>query len=125
MLAVAGRPPDTAAWAIEMKWDGVRAMIVCDSDRCRLYSRNRRDVTSSYPELAAAIAESARGRELILDGEVIAQKPSGTPSFGLLQRRMHVARPTQQRDKGGIEIIELASVTAPMMPNASARRSFP
>jgi bifunctional non-homologous end joining protein LigD len=96
MLAVAGRPPNTAAWAIEMKWDGVRAVIVNDGEGCRLYSRNRRDVTSSYPELAAAIAESARGRELILDGEVIAQKPSGAPSFGLLQRRMHVVRPSQQ-----------------------------
>jgi bifunctional non-homologous end joining protein LigD len=96
MLAVAGRPPDAAAWAIEMKWDGVRGIVICDGANCRLYSRNRRDVTGSYPELAAAIAESARGRKLILDGEVIAQTPSGTPSFGLLQHRIHTVRPSRQ-----------------------------
>ncbi|MFE7798714.1 non-homologous end-joining DNA ligase [Nocardia sp. NPDC057440] len=96
MLAVAGRPPDTADWAIEMKWDGVRALAMCKGEVCRLYSRNKRDITGSYPELAAALAESARGRSLILDGEVIAQTSSGAPSFGLLQRRMHVTRPTAQ-----------------------------
>ncbi|MFQ6394304.1 non-homologous end-joining DNA ligase [Nocardia sp. KC 131] len=96
MLAVAGRPPDYAAWAIEMKWDGARCIAMCDGENCRLYSRNRRETTSSYPELAAAIAAAARGRELILDGEVIAQSPSGAPSFGLLQGRMHVIRPSRQ-----------------------------
>lgn len=97
MLAVAGRPPDTAAWAIEMKWDGVRALALCKGESCRLYSRNRREITDSYPELAAALAESARGRVLILDGEVIAHTASGAPSFGLLQRRMHVMHPAAQR----------------------------
>ncbi|MEU4341835.1 non-homologous end-joining DNA ligase [Nocardia sp. NPDC023852] len=96
MLAVAGRPPDTAAWAIEMKWDGVRAIVVCDGDTCRLYSRNKRDITGSYPDLVEAIAAAARGRELILDGEIIAQTPNGAPSFGLLQRRMHVVRPSNE-----------------------------
>ncbi|WP_406239438.1 non-homologous end-joining DNA ligase [Nocardia sp. NBC_01009] len=96
MLAVAGRPPDTADWAIEMKWDGVRVLALCKGEACRLYSRNKREITDSYPELAAALAESACGRALILDGEVIAQTSSGAPSFGLLQRRMHVVRPTAQ-----------------------------
>ncbi|MFI9503254.1 non-homologous end-joining DNA ligase [Nocardia sp. NPDC052566] len=96
MLAVAGRPPDEAGWAIEMKWDGVRAIVVCDGDECRFYSRNRRDVTGSYPELAAALAAATGGRTLILDGEVIAQDGSGAPSFGLLQRRMHVVSPSRE-----------------------------
>ncbi len=96
MLAVAGRPPDDADWAIEMKWDGVRAIVVCQGGECRLYSRNQRDVTGSYPELATVLGELTAGRELILDGEIIAQTATGAPSFALLQRRMHVVRPTKQ-----------------------------
>ncbi|NEW42503.1 non-homologous end-joining DNA ligase [Nocardia cyriacigeorgica] len=96
MLAVAGRPPDHAGWAIEMKWDGVRAIVICETGGCRFYSRNRREITGSYPELAATLTELADGRELILDGEIIAQTPDGAPSFGLLQRRMHVVRPSKQ-----------------------------
>lgn len=93
MLAVAGQAPDSPEWAVEMKWDGVRAIVVCRQGTCRLYSRNRREITDSYPELVAALSTGAGDRELILDGEIIAQTAAGTPSFALLQRRMHVARP--------------------------------
>ena len=96
MLAVSGRPPDTASSAIEMKWDGARAIVVCETGICHLYSRNRNNVTGSYPELAAAIGALMSGRNLILDGEVIAQDADGTPSFGLLQRRMNVVRPSTE-----------------------------
>ncbi|MEU1986334.1 non-homologous end-joining DNA ligase [Nocardia sp. NPDC019395] len=95
MLAVAGQPPDDAGWAVEMKWDGVRAIVVCTGGVCRLYSRNRREITDSYPELATELTARAQGRELVLDGEIIAQTPDGAPSFGRLQRRMHVSRPTR------------------------------
>ncbi|MBF6352816.1 MULTISPECIES: non-homologous end-joining DNA ligase [Nocardia] len=93
MLAVAGGAPDSPEWAVEMKWDGVRAIAVCRDRACRLYSRNRREITGSYPELVAALTAGAGARDLVLDGEIIAQTPAGTPSFALLQRRMHVARP--------------------------------
>jgi bifunctional non-homologous end joining protein LigD len=32
----------------------------------------------------------------VLDGEIVALGPDGVPSFSLLQRRMHVLRPTAQ-----------------------------
>ncbi|MEV6431685.1 hypothetical protein [Nocardia sp. NPDC051463] len=96
MLAVAGRPPDTAVWVIGMKWDGIRAVVVCGGGSCRVYSRNEREITGSCPELAAAPAESVRGRSLILDGEAIAQTASGAPSFGLLQHRLNGIRQTAQ-----------------------------
>ncbi|WP_280490326.1 non-homologous end-joining DNA ligase [Nocardia carnea] len=95
MLAVAGTAPDNPAWAIEMKFDGIRALSICRSQRCRIYSRNRREITSSFPEIAAALTAQAGGRELILDGEIIAPGLDGAPSFGLLQRRMHVTRPSR------------------------------
>ncbi|MFC9894734.1 ATP-dependent DNA ligase [Nocardia sp. NPDC127579] len=96
MLATPGQPPDEPGrWAIEMKWDGVRALAVCDGGACRLYSRNSRDISGSYPELTTALTKAAAGRTLLLDGEITAPDPAtGAPSFARLQRRMHVRQPT-------------------------------
>ncbi|KIA62852.1 non-homologous end-joining DNA ligase [Nocardia vulneris] len=95
MLAVSGRPPvDIGRWAIEMKWDGIRAVTVARDRQCRFYSRNNRDISASFPELTAACTELLGDRELVLDGEIVAPEPStGAPSFRRLQRRMHVLNP--------------------------------
>lgn len=76
-----------------MKWDGARVIAITEAGTCRLYSRNKRPVTGSYPEVVTALVAATAGRKLILDGELIVQDTDGAPSFGLLQRRMHVVRP--------------------------------
>lgn len=95
MLATAGRPPGPSdLWAVEMKWDGMRAITVVDRDQARLFSRNGREATQSFPELTAALSDTAAGRRFVIDGEVIAPDlPSGVPAFRRLQHRMHIARP--------------------------------
>ncbi|MEV6279862.1 ATP-dependent DNA ligase [Nocardia sp. NPDC051832] len=95
MLATAGRPPDQPdRWAIEMKWDGIRAVVRCAGDSCRFFSRNNRDISHSFPELVSALTELADGRRWVLDGEITAPEPAtGAPSFARLQRRMHVLAP--------------------------------
>nr|WP_170949079.1 MULTISPECIES: ATP-dependent DNA ligase [unclassified Rhodococcus (in: high G+C Gram-positive bacteria)] len=60
----------------------------------KLFSRNTNDVTASYPETVDALALAAAGRSLLVDGELVALNKSGQPDFGLLQRRMHLARPS-------------------------------
>ncbi len=52
MLASAGTPADLADkdWQFELKWDGVRALVLGDSQRIRLISRNGNDMSASYPE---------------------------------------------------------------------------
>lgn len=96
MLATGGAPPDGPGWAVEMKWDGVRIIAVREDGGCRLYSRNGNDVSSAYPEIVAALKAVSGKGSLVLDGEIIAQDRDGAPSFGLLQRRMHVVRPGEQ-----------------------------
>ena len=99
MLATAGPlpvGPEDARHAYELKWDGVRTVAYLDRGHARVLARSDRDVTVSYPEvveLAAAVPD----RRLVLDGEVVALDGTGRPSFGLLQSRMHVARPADVR----------------------------
>jgi bifunctional non-homologous end joining protein LigD len=90
MLATAGRPPVDPGWAVEFKWDGVRALVVVEDGAVRFVSRNGNDVTGGYPELVAAVPTD---RDLVLDGEIVALDAGGRPDFGLLQHRMHVRTP--------------------------------
>jgi bifunctional non-homologous end joining protein LigD len=95
MLATAGELPSAAdeeAWAFEMKWDGVRAVVYVDGD-VRVLTRNDREVAATYPELRG-LADALSGRPLVLDGEIVALDEAGRPSFGQLQARMHVQRPS-------------------------------
>jgi bifunctional non-homologous end joining protein LigD len=92
MLATAGALPAgdaEAAWAFEMKWDGVRAVVYIADGRARAMSRNDRDISVSYPELQD-VATSLSGLSLVLDGELVAADAKGRPDFGTLQQRMHV-----------------------------------
>ena len=94
MLATAGPlPADDEAWAYEVKWDGVRALVAVDGGRLTVTSRNGNDVTSSYPELAALAAQLST-RSVLLDGEVVAFDAQGRTDFGRLQARMHVGAPS-------------------------------
>jgi bifunctional non-homologous end joining protein LigD len=94
MLAVAGSMPERDdGWSYEFKWDGVRAIVYVDGGRPRVLTRNDRDVSATYPELRA-MAESLGGTRVVLDGEIVAFDSAGRPNFGVLQARMHVARPT-------------------------------
>jgi bifunctional non-homologous end joining protein LigD len=92
-----GLPASDDGWAYEMKWDGVRASAYVAGGRLlRLLSRSGRDITAAYPELrglgtAAGLAPGTTrgGRQMVLDGEIVAFA-AGRPSFEALQQRMHV-----------------------------------
>ncbi|MFE5288545.1 non-homologous end-joining DNA ligase [Nocardia sp. NPDC056611] len=96
MLATGGPPPGGPGWAVEMKWDGVRIIAIREAGECTLFSRNGNDVSAAYPEIITALKELPGKGSLILDGEIVAPDRDGAPSFGRLQRRMHVVRPGEQ-----------------------------
>jgi bifunctional non-homologous end joining protein LigD len=92
MLATLGELPPPKSqdqWSYEIKWDGVRAMVRVDSGAVSLTSRNKIDMTVAYPELAG-LGRQLAGRQAFLDGEIVAFDAAGKPSFGRLQKRMHV-----------------------------------
>lgn len=93
MMATAGTAADLhgSDWQYELKWDGVRAVIVADEEKVRIFSRNGNDVTASYPELTDRTCWP--DRPFVADGEIFAVGPSGKPDFGVLQGRMKLTRP--------------------------------
>jgi bifunctional non-homologous end joining protein LigD len=95
MLATIGKPPsrNRGDWAVEMKWDGVRALAFIENGRLRLGSRTGKDITATYPELAG-LARAIGHKQVLLDGEIVAFI-DGRPDFEALQPRMHVSSPTQ------------------------------
>jgi bifunctional non-homologous end joining protein LigD len=89
MLAkLAPLPASDEGWAVEVKWDGVRAIAYCRPGRIQLQSRNLRDVTAQYPEVRR-LSRQLGARDAVLDGELVAFDPEGRPSFERLQQRIH------------------------------------
>ena len=90
MLATAGPLPGDDGHTFEAKWDGVRVLTRWDGAHLTLRTRNGRDTTAAYPELAS-LAGVLDGTPVLLDGEIVAfDEDHGLPSFQRLQGRMHV-----------------------------------
>ena len=74
-----------AGWVYEEKYDGERILAYKEGAEVRLLSRNAKDYTARFAEIAAAIA-GLSDRTLLFDGEVIALDRHGVSRFQLLQR---------------------------------------
>lgn len=85
-------------WIFERKLDGERILAFRNGDRIRLMTRNRNDVTATYPELADALRDQ-RVQDFVADGEVVAFDGNRT-SFSRLQGRMQIKDAAQAHDSG-------------------------
>jgi ATP-dependent DNA ligase len=73
-------------WCYEPKWDGYRCIAFIDGDSVVLQSRNGRDLTRYFPELAFP-----EGR-YVIDGEIVVFTDDGKETdFDLLGQRIHPA----------------------------------
>jgi bifunctional non-homologous end joining protein LigD len=89
MLArLAKLPREDGGWAVEVKWDGVRAIAYCQPGRLELQTRNLNLVTAQYPEVRR-LSRALGSRDAVLDGELVAFDEKGKPSFERLQQRIH------------------------------------
>jgi len=73
---------------LEDKYDGIRAQLHVDKGRVALYSRNREDLSESFPDLVEAFSSITEAA--ILDGEMLAWNPTASRalSFSALQQRL-------------------------------------
>jgi bifunctional non-homologous end joining protein LigD len=90
MLLGSGLPDDgdDERWAVEVKWDGVRAQIRADgAGGWSMRTRPGHDRSDRFPELAALV-EPLRGHQVVLDGELVCLDSEGKPDFGAIRRRL-------------------------------------
>ncbi len=80
------------AWIFERKLDGERCLAYVEAGHnVRLMSRNQHQITSTFPEVAEALA-GQQSDGFIVDGEIVAFDGSQT-RFERLQQRLGVAAP--------------------------------
>ena len=82
------------AWIFERKLDGERCLAFADGGDVRLLTRNDHDITSTFPEIAKALAAQRLGDDFVVDGEIVAFEKDAT-KFGLLQHRLGVISPSK------------------------------
>jgi bifunctional non-homologous end joining protein LigD len=78
--------PEGDDWLYELKWDGYRALLIKDGEDVQIRSRNDKDLTAMYPGVAAA-GRRQTIKQIVLDGEIVALREDGRPSFQALQHR--------------------------------------
>ena len=88
MLASLGQSlPTGTDWVYEVKWDGVRALLLVEKGRVRMLSRRGNKIEEQYPELQK-IVDVLEAESAIVDGEIVCFDENGVPSFQLLQNRI-------------------------------------
>lgn len=86
MLAtLVGKPFHRTGWVYEEKYDGYRILAYKEGKKVTLLSRNAKDRTGTFADVAAAIA-TLPDRTLLLDGEVVAFDKRLVSRFQLLQQ---------------------------------------
>ncbi len=74
----AERPPKGEDGCTEVKFDGYRIELAVSVGRARMFSKNGRDWTHRFPELAA---EAAALPDCLLDGEMVVLDEQGRSNF--------------------------------------------
>ncbi|MEP7271189.1 MAG: non-homologous end-joining DNA ligase [Acidobacteriota bacterium] len=91
MLAELGdKPFSSEDHLFEVKWDGIRALIIVEDGQISIRSRSGRDITALFPELQGA-SDSLRATCAIFDAEIVCLDEDGVPKFEKVIRRIHQA----------------------------------
>ena len=80
--------PAGPGWSFEPKYDGFRALAFADPTGVTLQSRQLRELTASFPDVAAAVAKLG---DVVLDGELVVWR-AGRFDFAALQDRLRSGR---------------------------------
>jgi bifunctional non-homologous end joining protein LigD len=80
-------PPDGEEWFHELKFDGYRMLCHLVRGKARFWSRNGKDWTEKFPNLAQVL-KTFPATTAVLDGEVVIVDAAGRSSFQKLQQSM-------------------------------------
>ena len=84
------KPPERGDWIYELKFDGIRLIVIKIDKKVSLLSRNKNELGERFPEIVEAVT-NLPARECVIDGEVVALDEEGRSSFQILQAREMLA----------------------------------
>lgn len=84
-------PFDSPDFIYEIKFDGYRGLARVDSGTARLFTKNRVEATTWFPEIVHALS-SIKGGPHILDGEIAVLDEYGRSDFWKLRERANRRR---------------------------------
>jgi bifunctional non-homologous end joining protein LigD len=76
--------PKGPEWVYELKFDGYRALAICEKNQTLLLSRNNKEFNERFPDLVVAL-NKLPVKSALFDGEIVAMEQGGRHSFQLLQ----------------------------------------
>ncbi|MDX1629150.1 MAG: non-homologous end-joining DNA ligase, partial [Fulvivirga sp.] len=82
-------------WVYEVKWDGIRALILLDEGEIKIFSRNHQDLSKQFPELMTS-ENAFKATSAVFDAEIVCLDAAGRPNFRNVIHRM------QQSHEGSI-----------------------
>lgn len=83
----AQKVPVGAAYEYELKWDGIRALVVMNEGEVTIWSRNHKNLNRQFPELMVA-DKAFRGTNAVFDTEIVCFDAHGKPDFKTVIHRM-------------------------------------
>ncbi|WP_282456209.1 DNA polymerase ligase N-terminal domain-containing protein [Chitinophaga sedimenti] len=126
MLAtLVDKPFDEPGWLYEIKWDGYRAVALCNKGKVELISRNNKSFNDKFYPVFDAVSEW--GVNAVVDGEICVINDEGVSNFGRLQNWRSEADGQLMyyvfdllwldgKDLTGLPLTERRALLAPLMP---------
>lgn len=68
-----------------MKYDGYRILAYVEGNNVRLITRKGNDITNRFYPIGSSLLDLAKGRAMVLDGEIVVTDESGKTDFQALQ----------------------------------------
>ncbi len=91
-------PFSKKGWLFEKKFDGIRVIVVKKGKKLTLFSRNKKKINSTYPELIP-LFERQKADAFIVDGEIVAGEGK-LGDFSKLQGRMGIQKESKATSRG-------------------------
>ena len=80
--------PKSGDWLYEIKYDGYRIVAFVEGNNALLITRNGKDFSKHFADIALSLSSWANGRAMILDGEMVVTDRQGKTDFQALQNYM-------------------------------------
>ena len=87
LATLSAKIPSGKDWLFEIKYDGYRMISFVQNGKVKLKSRNNKDYTSKFEQIAKSLSEIQQDC-FVLDGEIVSFDKNGKSDFGLLQENL-------------------------------------